>query len=167
MLFSLTRGILYVKVLSGPIPEINPKIELKILAVSLDQLLRMNFSNLKHFLHPKYLEQAPDLDKPIYCFLAINGDELVHLSRVEPFRKKELIIRGSYTLETYRGLNIATAVLAYIFQYLKKNSSVKRVFISTADDNVASKRRIEKAGFRKYKTCYHMSICNKIIKWAI
>lgn len=163
-LLYLTSGITYIKILSEPIPEITPKIDVDIRKISLSELLSSELNNLsKFFPYAKEKELTTRKDN-MECFVATKDRELVSFSTIRYARGGRLMISESSTLERFRGNHINSAVFVYIMRYLRDVRKADRVYSSSSGTNISMKKSILRAGSKIDIIFYDISLLKGRIK---
>lgn len=129
--------------------DIDANLKLSIRKVSLLNIFKSN--------HPLYdFYWLINAKGNCYVYSVFDGDKEVHHSYVTkkcykfPFMSsQDLQIGNCYTDENYRGLGIYPYVIQKVIQRHLKNDHNIDVFMLIEEDNIASKRGVEKVGFQK------------------
>lgn len=91
-----------------------------------------------------------------YCWATHAPVEIGEVRRVVRPRRGEIYLYDAFTFPAYRGQNLYPAILHRILRH-SHQQALQRALIFVLDDNMASIRGVQKAGFREFQ---RVTYCN-------
>ena len=145
------------------------------------EIEKITSKNLEHIVdfretrHIKVFEGFLKQKNMIGIFAFFNSKAIAHVWCTICFRKhcrvngyfninnKEAFIHYCYVKENFRGQGVYSTMLKYMCEKLFKEYHVNKIFIDCEVQNIASKKAIEKVGFKYIKKGIYCQILSFLI----